>query len=127
MSRVSTKPDAPGTCSAIVIAASFRARFVGLLSSRVCAHGEILVLTSCHSIHTFGMREPIDVAFVDASAQVVAAYRALPPCRLRSNQQAVAVLERRASDSAAWFEPGQRLTLSLLCADNKSVCYKEHE
>ena len=88
----------------LVFAVSLCARLIGLLSSRVCPQGEVLVLVPCKSIHTFGMREALDVAFVDGAARVVASYRDLPPSRIRKHPEAKLVLERRASPKEPWFE-----------------------
>jgi uncharacterized membrane protein (UPF0127 family) len=37
------------------------------------------MLTPCRSVHMFGMRYPIDVAFLDRHGVVVATYSGLPP------------------------------------------------
>ena len=43
------------------------------------AGGEGLLLTPCRSAHMYGMRFPLDIAFLDARREVVAIYHALPP------------------------------------------------
>ena len=96
----------------LVLAVSLWARLIGLLSSRICADGEVLVLAPCYSIHTVGMRQPLDVAFIDRFGQVLASHRELPPARFRKDRRAVAVLERRACSSQQWFEPGQKIMLA---------------
>ncbi|MCL1891425.1 MAG: DUF192 domain-containing protein [Coriobacteriia bacterium] len=83
------------TTHEFVFATSLRARLVGLLSPRVCAKGETLVLAPCNSIHTHGMKESIDVAFVDATGQVLLSCPAVPPGSSLRDRRAVAVLERR--------------------------------
>lgn len=55
------------------------ARMVGLLSRAALAPGEALILPSCRSIHTWFMRFPIDVLFIDADGRVVRAVDALGP------------------------------------------------
>jgi len=92
----------------IVLAATVRERLVGLLSGRVCPHGETLMLVPCHSIHTYGMREDLDVAFLDRSMRVLEAHRGVPCGRLLANRDARIVLERRAS-SDPWHRPGDVL------------------
>lgn len=99
------------------LAATRRARLKGLLGQ----HGrqgegkncEVLMLAPCRDIHTFGMRQPIDIAFVNADGVVVSVQRGLiPGSRLRSRKAAV-VLERLAC-SDPWYEPGQRLMITVI-------------
>lgn len=56
-------------------------RMRGLLGRRPLVAGEALLITSCSSIHTVGMRYALDVAFVDAGERVVKLCRNLPPLR----------------------------------------------
>ena len=41
--------------------------------------GEGLLLTPCSSVHMYGMRFPLDVAFLDRGGAVVAIYPSLTP------------------------------------------------
>jgi len=95
------------------LAASHFQRIRGLLDSKVCAQGEVLVLTACNSIHTFGMRGPLDVAFMDAEGRILAAHRAVPPNQLRTCRKAACTLERRARTDEAWFMPGETAGLTV--------------
>ncbi|HLL33970.1 MAG TPA: DUF192 domain-containing protein, partial [Streptomyces sp.] len=61
------------------IATSYRARTKGLLG-RDTVEGALL-LSPAGSIHTFGMRVPIDVAYLDRRLQVIAV-RTMRPGRL---------------------------------------------
>ncbi len=45
------------------------------------AEGAGLVLEPCSSVHTFGMRFPIDIVFVDREGHVIGLVSALPPWR----------------------------------------------
>lgn len=65
-----------------VHAASFLARLRGLLGRASLAEGEALLLDPCGSIHTLGMRFPIDVLFLDEGGAVLAALAHLPPWRV---------------------------------------------
>ena len=96
----------------VVLATTLRLRLVGLLNKKVCAQGETLVIAPCKSIHTFGMREPLDIAFVDAYGFVLSVHNAVPPARLQKNTNAAIVLERRSRFSTPWYHPGQTLTLA---------------
>jgi uncharacterized membrane protein (UPF0127 family) len=56
--------------------------------------GEGLLLTPCRSVHMYGMRFPLDVAFLDARGTVVASYPSLRPgSRTRWHRDAVHALE----------------------------------
>ena len=57
-----------------------------------------VALCGCSSIHTLGMRYPIDVAFVARNGRVVDARRGVPPGRVLAAPGAHYVLERPLSD-----------------------------
>jgi uncharacterized membrane protein (UPF0127 family) len=92
------------------IATSRRARGQGLLG-RDGIEGAI-VLRPCRSVHTIGMRFPLDVAFCDDEMTVVRVVRmgrhrvALPVLRSRT------VIEAEAGAFARWnLRPGDRLEI----------------
>lgn len=64
------------------IADTFFKRLRGLMGRRELPEGEGLLLTACNAIHTFGMRFPIDVLFLDENHGVVHAIHALGPRRI---------------------------------------------
>ncbi|MDR1013572.1 MAG: DUF192 domain-containing protein [Coriobacteriales bacterium] len=101
-----------GDGSAFVLATSLTGRMKGLLNPAVCAQGEILVLAPCARIHTFGMREPLDIAFVDRRGRVLKSVRGLVPCRRLSCRGAACTLERRCRETEPWFEPGDDIGLT---------------
>lgn len=88
------------------VASTMGARLRGLLG-RPDFDG-VLMLVPCRDIHTFGMRRPIDVAFVAPDGTVLESHRSVPPARRLKNKGAAATLERHATDTA-WFAPGDRL------------------
>ncbi len=80
--------------SKVEIADRFLRRLVGLLgrTSLPWEHG--LLITWCDSIHTIGMRFPIDAVFVDRDLRVVKTIEGLKPFRVVFPvHRAVAVLE----------------------------------
>ncbi|WP_442738301.1 DUF192 domain-containing protein [Streptomyces pseudogriseolus] len=82
------------------IAASYRARTRGLLG-RESLEGALL-LSPANSIHTFRMRMPIDVAYLDRRLRVLAV-RTMPPGRLgRPRVRARHVVEAEAGAMAGW-------------------------
>lgn len=68
-------------------------RMVGLLNRRRLEPGEGLLIDRCYGIHTFGMRFPIDVLFLDQDLRVLRVVEALPPYRTCVVKRAVYVLE----------------------------------
>jgi hypothetical protein len=68
-------------------------RMVGLLNRGQFGKGEGLLLDRCYGIHTFGMRFPIDVLFLDKDLHVIRAVKALPPHRTCIVRKSVYVLE----------------------------------
>lgn len=65
-----------------LLASTWASRTIGLLGRETLPEEEALVFPGCHSIHTVGMRFPIDVMFVDRGWRVVALREALPPGRV---------------------------------------------
>jgi len=64
------------------IAQSFSSRLTGLLGREHLPEGEGLIIDPCNSIHTFFMRFPIDVLFVDRGGRVVRRLEAMKPWRV---------------------------------------------
>lgn len=64
------------------MASSWAARTIGLLGHRALPEGEAVIFPHCRSIHTIGMRFPIDVIFVDRTWRVVALRSGLAPGRI---------------------------------------------
>lgn len=82
------------------IAASYRARTKGLLG-RDTVDGALL-LSPANSVHTFRMRMPIDVAYLDRQLRVIAV-RTMRPGRLGLPRlRARHVLEAEAGAMAGW-------------------------
>jgi uncharacterized membrane protein (UPF0127 family) len=63
----------------IRIADRWPARLRGMLARPAPEAGEGLMLTPCRSVHMFGMRYSLDIAFLNASGTVVALYPSLAP------------------------------------------------
>lgn len=64
------------------LAHSFWSRLLGLLFRPPLRSGEALVIEPCASIHTLGMRYPIDVVFLDRRGKVLGLCEGLRPNRL---------------------------------------------
>ncbi|MGW3121220.1 DUF192 domain-containing protein [Streptomyces sp. NPDC001107] len=97
---VRTGAGAGAVAVPLEIAASYRARTKGLLG-RDSVDGAIL-LSPANSVHTFRMRMPIDVAYLDRDLTVVAVVT-MKPWRLGLlRAQARHVLESEAGAMAGW-------------------------
>jgi uncharacterized membrane protein (UPF0127 family) len=75
----------------IRVAHGFRERLVGLAWRRHPRHA--LLIPRCRSVHTFGMRFPLDLVWLDAAGRPVRVERAVQPRRVRRCREAAAVLE----------------------------------
>ena len=76
----------------VPVASSWRARTLGLaLLRREAAAG--LLIPRCVSVHTFGMRFPLDLHFLDAQGQALSVRRAVRPGRIARQPGADSVLE----------------------------------
>ncbi|MEU3068627.1 MULTISPECIES: DUF192 domain-containing protein [unclassified Streptomyces] len=92
------------------IAASYRARTRGLLG-RDGIEGA-LMLTPCGSVHTFRMRFPIDVAYLDRTFTVLAVTTMKPGRLGLPRLRARHVVEAEAGEMERWgVRPGVRLEL----------------
>lgn len=81
-------------------ASSFIERGRGLLGHPPLLPGQALWIARCPSIHTVGMRYPIDVVFLDADHCVLRVAIGVSPLRFRWCKGAVRVVEL-LSDQAA--------------------------
>jgi uncharacterized membrane protein (UPF0127 family) len=93
--------DLPGGLR-IVEAATRAARLRGLarlddLPSRVALH-----IPRCRSVHTFTMRFPLDLIWLDADGAVVRIDAGVPPRRLKSCLRARSVIEARGGCADAF-------------------------
>jgi uncharacterized protein len=66
----------------LAVAETLCARLKGLLGRSSLKLGEGLWITPCNSIHTFGMKFPIDALFLDKHKRVVGVARNLRPNRI---------------------------------------------
>ncbi len=74
-------------------------RLRGLMGRRALPPGEGLLLKPAPSIHTFFMRFPIDVVFLDRDGRVLRVAESVRPWRTAAARGARAVLELRAGES----------------------------
>ena len=99
-------------CTNCEIAQRPRQRMQGLLGRKQLEPGGGLLLRPAPSIHTFFMRFPIDVLFLDWDLNVLRVAPNVRPFRIASFREARTVIELRAGEiERLRIEPGQRLEL----------------
>jgi len=77
----------------VALAIGFRARLLGLAWLGREQAGTGLLIPRCASVHTFGMRFPLDLYFFDGAGRLLAVRWGVPPRRLAGCRGADAVLE----------------------------------
>ena len=70
-----------------------KSRRKGLLGRDALADSHALVLAPCGSVHTFGMRFPIDVLFVSADGSVIKIVERMSAWRMAGSLQACVTVE----------------------------------
>lgn len=97
----------------VEMAVTARTRARGLLGRTSLAPGRALWLAPCRSIHTIGMRFPIDVVYLDRDSRVVAIRERVVPLRVTwGGWRSRGVLEFAAGEVARLgIAPGQQLEL----------------
>ena len=97
-------------------------RMIGLLNRGRFDQGEGLLLDRCYGIHTFGMRFPIDVLFLDKDLHVIRAIKALPPYRTCAVRKSVYVLEVPVGAiEASCTEEGDQIQISNANSDTMTA------
>ena len=99
--------------SEVRVARSLWARFWGLMGRRALPEGHGVLITPCASVHTFFMRFPIDVIFLDRDSRVVRIIPAMKPWRTAlGGRGARSALELEAGAAEAnGLQPGDSVRL----------------
>lgn len=77
----------------VPVATGRRARLLGLARLDRARAGAGLLIPRCRAVHTFGMRFPLDVVFLDANLRPFGLRRRVGPGRVVRHSRARAVLE----------------------------------
>lgn len=105
--------DGRATPAHIRLAVNWWTRAVGLLATPSLDDPSGLWIEPCNSVHTMGMRYPIDLAFVRADGTVAKVVPQVVPWRLAGCRGARSTLELRAGLAAELgLVPGSRLHLA---------------
>ncbi len=69
--RIRNERDGSVPADDVEVARSLVHRLVGLMGRRELPRGSALLIPKCHQVHTFFMRFPIDVVFLDAQNRIL--------------------------------------------------------
>jgi len=99
--------------TSVEVADHSAARRKGLLGRGSLSVGEGLWIIPCESVHTFGMRFPIDLVYLDRNKTVKKVRSAVPPWRLSACLSAHSVIELASGTiRSTETSPGDRLEFS---------------
>lgn len=96
-----------GQLSAI-IAESFHQRALGLLGRNSNDYASCILFLNCKSVHTYRMKENIDLIFFNKNLQVIKSYTDIKPRQVFICRQAYGALER-FSKQEFWPKEGDNL------------------
>ena len=85
-------------------------RMRGLIG-RPLREGEALLISSCRQVHTFGMREPIDVVFCDEEWTVLHVVSPMRPWRVGKWVRGARCAIELSPGAARGISPGDRFEL----------------
>jgi uncharacterized membrane protein (UPF0127 family) len=94
------RADGTIVCERCTVADNPIRRMKGLLGREGLESGEGLLLRPASAVHTYFMRFPIDIVFLDGALVVVGISDGVNPWRATSRRGAKAVLELPAGESA---------------------------
>jgi len=90
-------------------------RLLGLLRHALLEPGSGLWIVPCDSIHTFFMRFPIDLIYLDKHRRVKKVRQAVPPWRISACLSACSILELPIGTiSRTETDPGDELSIECL-------------
>lgn len=97
-------------CQKMIVATSFFARLKGLMFSAELPDCDGFLIKPCNSIHTFFMRYPLDIIFLDKNFNVVKVLYGLAPWRMTWIYfKSCQVLEMKAGTLKKNLNPGEQL------------------
>lgn len=90
----------------LVEAKGGKARRQGLSGLDSLPDDHALLIPKCPSVHTFGMRFPLDLIWLGKDGAIVRVDRAVPPRRMRLCVRARSVVETAAGHADAFLSAG---------------------
>lgn len=104
--------------AAVDVADTSAKRRTGLLKHERLAPGEGLWISPCESVHTFFMKFPIDLVYLDKQKKVKKVRNAVPPWRMSACLTAESVLELPAGTAEqTGTRPGDELAFEKLAPE----------
>ena len=103
--------ESPDVLLEVAVLSTWRERLRGLLGTG--PEADPVLISRCGSVHTFGMRYPLDVALVGELGEVLSVRRGLEPREVFSHSDACCAIERPAAPGD-WLEEGEHLWTSAL-------------
>jgi uncharacterized membrane protein (UPF0127 family) len=113
MGRAFNETKRTELASEVLLARSLWTKFWGLMGRQPLPDGQGLLLRPCTSVHTFFMRFPIDVIFLDKTNKVVKIIPAMKPWR--------AALGGRGAHSALELNGGSAESAGLEVGDMLAI------
>lgn len=108
--------DISGEAQSLEMATSASSRLRGMLFKDPDDVTRLLV--PCHDIHTFGMRYPLDVAFISKDGRVLEVHRNVEGRRRLRRKEASMVAER-FSKQGDWLQAGDVIKLGVPVNERK--------
>lgn len=90
------------------ISATVSERMRGMLFRK--PDGVTRLLVPCQDVHTFGMRHPLDVAFISKEGAVLEVHRNVR-ARRRIKRKGASMVAERFAKPGDWLEAGDRIRL----------------
>lgn len=112
--RIRNERDGSVIADDAEVARSPARRLVGLIGGREPGKGSALVIPKCRQVHTFLMRFPIDIVFLDAENRILSMAANVRPYSItRYCKCAVNAIELPAGTASEYgLKPGDRLLMS---------------
>ena len=97
----------------LLIASRWHERLFGLLTKPALSAGQALLLRPCNAVHSFFMRQTIDVVFLDGAGRVLSVRPHLRPWRVAADWRAHQALELADGQARSMsLRPGVRVHLT---------------
>lgn len=103
--------DICGDVESLELATTAKERLCGLLFTDPDNVTRLLI--PCHDVHTFGMRYPLDIAFISREGEVLDVHRNVSTMRRIKNKDASLVAER-FSRSGDWLKTGDVIRIGAV-------------
>lgn len=99
-----------GKVEAFQISSTMSERMRGLLFREPDEVTRLLV--PCHDVHTFGMKHPLDIAFISKDGSVLEVHRRVDGGR-RIKRKGASMVAERFSQDGEWLKAGDSIKLGV--------------